>query len=358
MSPITAIFKAAASKDQKAWLSAAEKVKHFETYPEWRQKHQITDVIKSYELYLDDWERTLPTEATIISTRNVDKELGRAIARRLAKVNKFGLEAADAFEEEFENKLISDVTIDHGSLKLKHCAIRRLHCWHGASVTLVNCWVGLMQIGENSLNYFEIRGGNIARLESPLPGQLNPFRGSASIVDAKFDSLLENAQAFRNMRHHLSAIHNQEAAAVFHSAEMRTLFGQQNKLDKIFNLIYRGISDYGNSTTRPLWLFSAFALINFAIFFATDGAVVSGDVANTGWQLALHEGGWAGDALRSATITLTQIVNPLGIFGVKTIVTAKSISLVISNLVICLAATVSLGFFVFALRRRFRLAQE
>lgn len=81
------------------------------------------------------------------------------------------------------------------------------------------------------------------------------------------------------------------------------------------------------------------------------------DTANAGWQSLLHSATPIGNALRSATITLTQIFNPLGVFGPRGLVVAKSVILVVSNAVLCFSATTALAFLVFAVRRRFRLAQ-
>jgi hypothetical protein len=351
----------APSDKQRTWLSASYQPLYFKTFGSWRQSRDVRDWEQTYEEYLDEWQSQLINGSPIVTTRGNNDQLQKAIVARLPKVDKFGLEALDGFKIELDGKLVDWLILDaRPTLTLRDCAIRNISCRSGSKSRLVltNCWIGQIEIGVESLIYFEMTGGGVGRLESPLPTQQNPFLGSASILNVKFSSDAENAQAYRNMRHHLSAIHNQEAASIFHSAEMRTLFKQQNRLDQAFNLIYRGVSDYGNSTTRPLWLFSLFALLNFIVFVATDGVTIPKDVADTGWQLALHNVDNVGNILRSATITLTQIVNPLGIFGLKTLVTAKSLLLAVVNVVLCLFSTLCLAFFAFAVRRRFRLAQE
>jgi hypothetical protein len=349
------------SKEQRDWLNESHKVNVMPPLEEWCRNKQIQNYDSAVGAYVSAWESKLSEMPTIIPTGHGREILFSTIKERLPKVNKFGLITRQGFKATIENKLIHKLEMLGGSkLELRNCAIKIVDCQErdnfSSSLIMIDCWVGDFRFAPKSLNYFEMQRGGVDRIASPLPNQQNPFLGSVSIASSvKFSAATENAQAFRNLRHHLMAIHNLEAASVFHSAEMRTLYRQQNRLDKTFNLIYRGISDYGNSTVRPIILFFVFTLGNFLIFYFADGAAVPAGTADTGWQLLLQEQGRIGNAVRGATITLTQVVNPLGIFGLKSLVVAKTAILVATNALLCFGATVSLAFFVFALRRRFRL---
>lgn len=350
------------SKGQQDWLDDKQKARTLEDFGDWSRKRGISDANRAAQEFVDEWESALAAGPTAINFTFGQQELLNAIKGKIPKINKFGINARKDFTAEVENKLIQRLNIQGGNkLKLRNCTIKEIDCREteraSSSLVLINCWVGYLRIGSRSLNYFEMRGGGVRRLRTPLPNEDNPFVGSVTVAPSvAFSPDLENAQAFRNLRHHLMAMHNQEAASVFHSAEMRTLFKQQSRLDKVFNVLYRGISDYGNSTGRPLIWFSIFALINFMVMVLSNGAVSTSQVE--GWQRALLTTDCTGNILRSATITFIQILNPLGVFGLRHLVVAKSMPLAASNAILCFAATVSLGFFIFALRRRFRLAAD
>jgi len=350
------------SKTQNDWLRSSIKNKIMPPFDEWRRNKQINDYDAAVAPYVDEWESRLLENPTTISTNHDREKLSTTIKERIKKVDKFSLSTRHGFNTTIENKLVHKIEMLGGSaLELRNCAIKLVDCQErdnqSNSLIMINCWVDDLRLSPKSLRYLDLQGGGVNRITSPLPNQQSPFLGSVHIASSvKFSSAIENAQAFRNLRHHLIAIHNMEAASVFHTAEMRTLLKRQNKLDKFFNHIYRGISDYGNSTVRPLLLFIFFSVGNFLVFYLSDGATVPEGTADVGWQLLLQDESKIGIAARSATITLTQIVNPLGIFGLKSLVIAKSAMLVVSNALLCFAATTSLAFFVLALRRRFRLS--
>jgi hypothetical protein len=347
------------TKDQKSWLAERGKTKFFLPFSEWRQKEKAKVSPKNYERYVDAWAAQLADGDTSIRLGN-DKLLATAIVEKLENIDRFGLDLTQPFNARIEGKFIRTVTMRGDiNLSFKNCTIQRINC--GArdgpsALSMSDCWIGSLVMEPKSLRFFEMRGGSVTDLQSPLTSEHGPFVGSVNIVGAYFSAKIENAQAFRNLRRHLTSLHNQEAASVFHSAEMRALFNEQGVLDRFFNLLYRFISDYGNSTVRPLSWFLLFAALNFFVFFITDGAIASAGSEAVGWQSLLLDESTFGVALRAGTITLTQILNPLGIFGHRSLLIANSLGLVVANASLCLFATVSLAFFILALRRRFRLA--
>jgi hypothetical protein len=347
------------TKNQKSWLAESDKTKFFLPFGEWRQNERVEVSREGYKRYVDAWAAQLADGHASIRLNN-DELLATAIVAKLGKIDRFGLDLRQPFKARIEGKFIRTVTMRGGiNLSFKNCTIQRINCsaQDGPStLSISNCWIGSLVMEPRSFRFFEMKGGGVTDLQSPLTSEHGPFVGSVNIVGAYFSPKIENAQAFRNLRHHLTSLHNQEAASVFHSAEMRALFNEQGVLDRVFNLLYRFISDYGNSTVRPLIWFLLFATLNFFLFFITDGVIVSGGSNAVGWQQLLLDESTFGAALRAGTITLTQILNPLGIFGHRSLLIAKSLGLVVANAGLCLFATVSLAFFILALRRRFRLA--
>jgi hypothetical protein len=348
------------SSEEKSWLSRHDPPKFFLPFSEWRERARAPHSSEGYEKYVDAWAAQLTDGDSSIRTGLGNEQVAKAISAKLKNINRFGLDLRPPFKVRIEGKFIRTVTMHGGvNIGLKNCAIQRIVCGNqdGPSrLSMTNCRVGSLVIEPKSLRFFEIKGGGIEDLQSPLTSEHGPFVGSVNIVSAYFSPKIENAQAFRNLRHHLTSLHNQEAASVFHSAEMRALFNEQGLLDRFFNLLYRFVSDYGNSTVRPFSWFLLFAALNFFLFFITDGAVASAGSEAVGWQHLLLDESTFGAALRAGTITLTQILNPLGIFGHRSLLIANSLGLVVANAGLCLFATVSLAFFILALRRRFRLA--
>jgi hypothetical protein len=225
-------------------------------------------------------------------------------------------------------------------------------------IRIRDSWIGKLRLAKNSVGSLDISGGGIDEISCPRPGGENPFRGSVSVKSVWLSRDFKNAQAYRNLRHYMRSMHNLETAAVFHSAELKTLYHQHHRLDKAFNWLYEAASDYGNSTLRPIVWFAVFAVANIALFWITDGAVVSLDEnERIGWRTAfVGSGGWE-IASRAFLITLTQTFNPLGIFGRGFLVPATTL-LAAFNLVVCFFATLCLAFFAFALRRRFRISDS
>src|SRR5690348_16419954 len=260
------------SGEQAAWLCDDRKSEFLTSFEDWARSRDVRDRRAAFEQYLGEWESKLANGPTIISLSVGPEDLFEAIRAKIQQIDTFGINIRHGFKAQIRDKRLQSFDIQGSAqLQFQNCAIKEINCRDrdgaSSSLTLIDCWIGNFNIGPKSLRYLEMKGGGVKRLQTPLPGEGNPFVGSVSIVSpVKFSPDIENAQAFRNLRHHLASIHNLEAASVFHSAEMRTLYKEQNGLDKLFNLTYRIFSDYGNSTIRPFILFLFFAAVNCLIF--------------------------------------------------------------------------------------------
>ncbi len=250
------------SNEQLTWLTEHAKSEHFENYSDWARSKGRAPSLELFEEYLNEWAIRLAKGPTTLPLSHFSEGQRAALRAALSKANRFGLYLPNDASLELEGKLLTRVNIrGSGSLILQNCAVQELSLGGRdghATLELSNCWVGVFILSERSVNYLNARDGGVERIIAPLPNKNNPFDGTVSISNVSFSTRPENAQGYRNLRHHLLAIHNQEAASIFHSAEMRTLYQQQGKLDQVFNLIYRAFSDYGNSTARPLfWFFGS-----------------------------------------------------------------------------------------------------
>lgn len=345
------------------WFALAFQSKaHVPPYNDWvRNAHNSGDRKANFNTYCEHLRRILTEAPQIIDTNARDhSEVNRVIEFLAASCNQFGLILRNPkATAQLRNKKISRLIVKQGrSIQLHECIVADLTLEEGASVslTLINCWIKKLVIQSDTLALLNIQGGGVDEVYCPRPTDKNPFTGSARISYFKLSNDFSNTQAYRNLRHHLLAMHNLEAAAVFQSAEMNASFHHQPIVEKIFNILYRISADYGNSTLRPLLWFSAFSVSNILLFWFTDGALPSFEnVEDIGWrnEFVGNEDGKV--ALRAALITITQILNPLGIFGRGFLVPAST-SLAVSNLVLCFAATVSLAFFILAIRRRFKIS--
>lgn len=245
----------------------------------------------------------------------------------------------------------------NSKLKFENCAIDTL-CLDGpVSIEMKQSWIRVLEITETAkIRGFSIDGGGIETISCPRPGRENPFVGSVSLRGARFSSDPKNAQPYRDVRHHLNTIHNYQAASYFHAAEMAASWKTQGRVDKFANYIYWAGSDYGTSTGWPLAWFLLFTVANFLILFFMNGVTVVGAEAdNFGWREALAPENEFAVALRAIVLTFSQVLNPLGVFGPKSLVVAKTVALEAANLSLSFFATLALALSLLAIRRRFRL---
>jgi len=145
-----------------------------------------------------------------------------------------------------------------------------------------------------------------------------------------------------------------DAAGPVHAAEQRISRQKLDYIDQIFSVLYDWASEYGGNTFWPVAWFLVWAGVSFAVLFVSEGTVLS-ERPLSGWQHVLNGSTLAASAARAGYLTLNQIFNPLGIFGINPLVIPRTTWIAAASGFVCFLATVSLGLLVLALRRRFRL---
>ncbi|MBX3506779.1 MAG: hypothetical protein KF895_14965 [Parvibaculum sp.] len=232
-----------------------------------------------------------------------------------------------------------------------------------ASLSVVDTWIGRLVLGAGSSRDFIFIRGGVGAIDCAAPGTENPFCGSVTFSEVylprtRRSKLIEGAQSYRNMRYHLAGLQNGPAASLFHSAELAVERDDERGLNWIFNFLYEEFSDYGASPVLPLiWIVLLWVLTTTILFAA--GVDVGGDAKNAvGWQSFLYGTDWRSELSR-AVILGFQPISWLGAL----ISSGHTVPLVPNNfcaqiwLVIDgILSTVLLALFIFALRRRFRMA--
>ncbi|HZV20133.1 MAG TPA: hypothetical protein VE986_01155 [Hyphomicrobiales bacterium] len=344
---------AAVKTKQEEWLAAEFISAGMENYDDWARSRPGSTT----EWYIKDWiERCKHQPTTVRITQN---GLAESLIRNLPNADRFGVVTdINAVPIRAEGKLIDLLRVaGNGDISLKDCAIRELHLRTAhRNVRLINCRVRKLILDEGATTTLEIAGGSIESILAPPPSDKAPFTGSVEIRDVRFSTAFENAQAYRNLRHHLSALHNHEAASVFHAAEMQAEVQRQSLIDKTISFFYHVISNYGASSARPFIIFAFLLGVNFAFLFSTDGVALLEETREAdGWHYDLYGAGLNARALRAAVFALSQVLNPLGIFGTRLLLSGKTPAVAFVSGILGLLSAIALALFVLAIRRRFRL---
>lgn len=224
--------------------------------------------------------------------------------------------------------------------------------------------IGKLIVASKSIKKFEMKRGCILDIECPTPDQDNPFTGSIVFKRVFFPRMsrfwmLDNAQPYRNIRHHLTSLDNLQMANMIYSRQLAVEKKDDKWLfDKPISEFYELFSNYGSSTLLPLlWLFSAWAIF-YLVYLLTGGAVLSSgenaEIYQYGWRRCLADP-FDGNHYRALLLSTQQVVNPLGIVGYRSLVMAKTHTLAIWGAVHSLFSVIFIALFIFALRRRFKL---
>lgn len=195
----------------------------------------------------------------------------------------------------------------------------------------------------------------------PPPKSDNPFTGSVNFKNVFFpedtkDYLLRGAQPYRNMRHHLTTLENAQMANVFHRLELIIERETDTPINKFISHIYQLLSDFGSSTLRPmLWLLALFVITFLAARYGDGVALAASQTQFTGWRELLLTSNTEHERYRALLFASQNMVNPLGILGIKSLVVAKSGLLAIWAGFHSLLSVILITLFIFAVRRRFKL---
>ncbi|TAM45589.1 MAG: hypothetical protein EPN55_07795 [Gammaproteobacteria bacterium] len=260
-----------------------------------------------------------------------------------------------------------EVATEYGgeiSLRINNCNIAQLTIRQPSLVTITNTNVGRLILMEGAIKSLSMKGGCILDIECPIPEKQSPFIGPVAFDTTVFlprtrsGYLIRDVQAYKNMRGHLKKLENQQSAALFHSAELALEREYDGRTNKFLSILYEWFSDFGSSTLRPvIWLLVLYVL-SLAIIFASDATALptNADQNYFGWQKSLVESGLGGRFTRAVYLAAQPVINPLGIFGIKILVTPSNGLLALWLSFHGLLSVVLIALFVFAIRRRFRLS--
>lgn len=247
-------------------------------------------------------------------------------------------------------------------VRFENCRIRDLRI-HVSEAEFSNCWIGRLNVpsrGAPAILFLKVEGGGIASIgECPQPSSHQPVDGDVIFNNVYFgrhhSPLIRGAQAYRNLRHHLSQLHNMPAANAIHSAELSIEREGQNRIHRLVSFFYELVCDFGGSVRRPVALWIALLVFCMIGLFAIDGVVTVHSETFAGWQLSLLGENWCARILRSAVLTFQSAASPLTVLA-KPLVVARTPFIAA---ILTLYSTVSVlifGMFLIAVRRTFRMS--
>lgn len=229
-------------------------------------------------------------------------------------------------------------------------------------IILTNCFIGTLRLIGPAGSTFEMHGGAVLNIECSEPSGRVPFTGSVFFDQSVYfprapGRYLKGPQPYRNMRAHMLKLENTPMVSRFHTLEQAT----ERKMEgygfhRGISALYELLSDYGSSALRPfLWFILLFAVTALAVFL-TDGATHADAQELSGWQNSLKGDDWSAQAIRAFVLTGQSTLNPLGIFGVKGLLVAKTGLLALWLSFHGLLSAIFIALFIFAVRRRFKMS--
>ena len=207
-------------------------------------------------------------------------------------------------------------------------------------------------------------GGCILNLDCPPPGDENPFTGSVTFSNHVFlprstTFPISGAQPYRNLRSQLAKLQNSPAVGFVHAAEQGIEREQYSRFNKFLSICYEALADYGFSTLRPIVWLVILWILSALVILAVDGAERPPEFEKViylgSWREILIDDGWVGRLSRAVLLSIYSMVNPLGVFGVKSLIVAKHWSLQVFLLFEGIMSIAFIALFILALRRRFRM---
>jgi len=274
------------------------------------------------------------------------------------------------------------------SVHLEHLTIELLEIY-GSPITLelVNCRVakvvihsdpmrfiskhtsfGLVHLLPLCIHYLDVTGGCVLNFDCPAAGSDNPFTGHVYFAPDVFlpkdtkNYLLESAQPYRNLRHHLRALHNTNTANLFHAAELTVERERGSWTENLVSRLYEYFTDFGNSILRPfLWWLLLIAATTLCALHSDGGLVAADPTAKpVGWPVTsdLYADNELAVLIRASYASLSAAINPFGLFGSKSLLIAQSPWLAAILTAEQILSAVLITLIIFAIRRRFKIQQE
>lgn len=249
-----------------------------------------------------------------------------------------------------------NITVSQASISLVDCKINQLALnGRGSNLKIEGSWVGKLYFpGHDEFEEFLIAHSGVLKVEFGN-SEVRPFGGDVAFRNVVFPrsrtTIPEaDVQAFRNLGKMLMEKNNTLAAGYVHSVELALERKNEPFFSQFVSHIYEKVSDFGNSSGRPvLWIVGA-AFLNLAIIYWFESADLT-DNKLYGWQQLLA----CDPSIRAAYLAVQPIINPLGLFrGEPLVIAANGITqfLLFLQSVVTL---ISVPLFFLALRRRFKM---
>lgn len=297
-------------------------------------------------------------QATILSeSSSVDKP-----------INTFRIHRSGTYK--LENLYINHLHLNPGDYKpmniqLSNCKIKHLECVGShpkISLNIEKSDTQKLTVSSNIIQRLEIHGGSILDIDCPTPESENPFVGDVLFNNVFFPRTtllfpIKGPQAYRNLRHHLMANHNELAANSIHSAELALERETDSWMNKKISFFYELFSDFGSSALQPLmWWLGMFTLSVVIITLSGGAELALEPKMYKGWQKeALLASGIEGEVYKAISLTGQQILNPLGLLGAKGLTVAKYTWVLYWSFFYSLVSVLLITLLIFAIRRRFKL---
>src|SRR6266705_1554859 len=360
------------SDELVSWMSNPPKNPNLTTvtFDTVRQKYTTEQVW--HELLLREIQDTLRGRKVVTASLNTEFPQGQrhGISGIGQNLDSFiqSLSIERPIELRLSSLLAGGIYTSVGDVKLHidNCSIAHLQFLGvAAEVTLLDTHVGNLEIAPAALKHYEMKGGSLLNVNCPPPSDGNPFIGTVSFKNVFFPRkrkvfILQGPQPYRNMRHHLRNLENAQMANLIHSAELAVEREDDSWTNRILSYLYEWLSDFGSSALTPL-LWQVFLLsLSMSLIFYSDGAVLAfseSAPALVGWQTILIDTNESGDLARAVYLALQPVVNPIGIFGPKSLLVPRYPWLAVWLSLHGVLSVILLALLIFAIRRRFKIQQ-
>lgn len=266
----------------------------------------------------------------------------------------------------FENLSISVLQIrgtgiNKVPITIENCKIKELILRPNSSVCINNSKIGTLVLrNESVIRYLKVENGCILNVDCPTPGKENPINGPVIFKNVFLPKntqnyLLKDAQPYRNLRHYLREIENNQMSNFVHSAEMAVERENEPWANKLVSYFYQGISDFGSSWFRPfLWLISL-TLFSAILLFCFDGAEVRTEIKYEGWQSELVGDDGVSKFKRSLYLSAQSTYNLFSLFRSQAIILPSNGVVAFLTWLQTVFSIIIITLMIFAIRRRFKI---
>lgn len=311
-------------------------------------------------------------EGKVVSA-NLDSDIGGS---RHYQINGIG-QSLSSYIELFQSNAPVELTLSNLSikelnvlnpvkLKLENCSVAKLYVAQSAKdseVRMTQSMIGKLQVTPGTLKHYEMRGGCLLDIGCPPPNGGNPFTGTVSLSGVflprtRNQYVLSGPQPYRNIRHHLRGLENSQMANLFYSAELAVEREDDTWTNRALSYFYEWASDFGSSALRPILWQLLLICISVLLILYSDGSVYVATESSSkivSWQNIFTENTTSAEYTRAFYLALQPLVNPLGIFGHKSLLIPRYPWLALWLTVQGFLAFIFLALLVFAIRRRFKI---